>query len=216
MVKRPRSVRAPRALKTIDLVIGAALLAAAAGSALGIATYSDDRFGAFRVTWTTTEIPLTLDAISQQGGGDVEATTEVTTRNLTRALWTITITGGAARVQAVAIHVDVVAPNNDTTSKDAELPLGPTASVEVEVDVGLAQIPSDTTVSAPSLAAGREALNGTLSSTLGVGTWTIRVSLAPTAPGPLGGTEAFTIAPAATLTAYAGELSADTPEVTRG
>ena len=209
----PRNRAARVALQRVDLLIGAVLLVAAAGSAIGVVTYEDDRIAAFRVTWPTDDSEVDADAQTLAGPGDLEFSIDVATPNLTRAAWVVTVAGGAARVQDVAIRVEIVSPTNQTQAADATLPAGATASVDVPLEFDLAPVPEIVRVTGPSLDAARGALNATQSSTLGVGAWTVRVSLAPTAPGPLGGTETFTAQPRATLTAYAAELAPETPEV---
>lgn len=202
-------------MQRIDIVISAVLLVAALGSAIGIATYEDDRLAQFRVTWSTADEEITLSALTQAGAGDLEATLRVETLNLTRAAWVVTVAGGAARVQGVSIRVEVVSPSNETASADATLPAGPTASVDVPVEVPIATAPTTPSVRAASATAAIQALDATSGSTLGAGDWVVRISLAPSTPGPLGGAETFTVTPRVTFSSYAATVALDTPEVGR-
>lgn len=202
-------------MQRIDLIIGAILLVAAVGSAIGVVTYQDDRVGTFGVTWLLAQSEATLGPLTRTGGGDVEGSISITTSNLTRAAWVVTLGGAPARVQPVAIRVDVISPTNVTASVEATLPAGATASVEIPLDVDLASVPTVSTARAPSVEAARDALNATQGSSLGVGVWTVRVSLSPSAPGPLGGTETFTATTTVTLTSYSAEIILETPEVAR-
>lgn len=203
-------------MKRIDLVIGATLVVAAIASAAGVASYKDDRVGAFVVDWSTRDVSLDAPPLSQTGGGDLETAIDVTAANITRAAWVVTVAGAAARVQPVAIRVEIVSPTNASVSAEGELPAGPGASVDLPLELDLASVPVIERASGPTLDAVRGALNATQSSTLGVGVWTIRASIAPTTPGPLGGAESFTVTPALTLTVYEAVVSTDAPEVTRG
>lgn len=213
-VKRHRSLAAH--VKRIDLILGASLAVALAGSAIGVVTYEDDRVAGLAVTWATRDARVEAPAASVTGAGDAEIAVDVAQANITQAAWTVTVSGSAARVQPVAIRVEIVVPRtNETLTAEAELPAGPTASVDIPLAVDLAPVPDADRVSAPSVESARVALNATLSSSLGIGPWTIRVSLAPTAPGPLGA-ETFTIAAGATLTYYEADVTPETPGGTRG
>lgn len=202
-------------MQRIDVVIVAALVLAAAGSAIGVLTYEDDRRGVFEVAWTARTLELDVPQTAHAGAGSVETTVIVATMNLTSVLFDLTIGGGAPRVQATEVLVEVVSPTNDTTTVEAALPAGVAASVQVPVEVALASVPDAATVEGPNADAARDALNTTLSSSLGIGTWTVRVSFAPSAPGPLGAQEAHTVAGIATLSYYVGDLVLATPEVGR-
>lgn len=196
------------------LIVGA-LIVAAAGSLVGALTYEDDRLAEFTIDWTLQSATAEAEAVSHTGQGEVEATLDVATPNITSIAFAVTVSGGPARVQPTAVRVDVVSPTNDTTSLEGELPVGPAGSVELPVEVELATIPDATTITGPTLDTARRALNATLSSSLGIGTWTIRVSFAPTAPGPLGGQESHTVAAVADIEHYEGTLTVLGPEVGR-
>lgn len=214
-MKSGRVLRGARPLQRIDLLIGGILVLAIAGTVLGVATYEDDRLGGFGIAWREVEGEVDPDAVPQAGAGTVEILANVTQENLTRAIWTVTVSGSAARVQPVEILVEVVSPTNETLSAETSLPAGATASVDVPLEFDLAPVPNATRVTGPTLEAARSALHATQSSTLGVGTWTVRVSLSPSAPGPLGA-ESFTVDALAALTHYEADLIPETPEVSRG
>lgn len=201
-------------MQRIDAVIVAALVLAAAGSALGVLTYRDDRLATFEIAWTTRTHEAESDEVTHAGAGEVETTIEVDQPNATRITFDVGIGAGAARPAATAVRIDVVSPTNDTTSVETELPAGATGTINVPVEVELASVPTATSMTGPSLAAARNALNATFSSTLGMGTWTIRASFAPTLPGPLGD-EDHRLAAIATIESYEAELSLVTPEVPR-
>ncbi|HET6405264.1 MAG TPA: hypothetical protein VFH78_11505 [Candidatus Thermoplasmatota archaeon] len=201
-------------MQRIDVLIVAALVLAAAGSVLGVMTYTDDRLATFTIEWDLRTSEADAPPASRTGAGDVETTLDVTQRNLTRATFSVTVGGAAARVQPVAVRVEVVSPTNDTTAVEGELPAGPGASVTLPVEVRLAEVPNAPTIQGPSLEAARHALNETLSSSMGVGAWTIRASFAPGAPGPLAG-ETFTLVVRASLESYQGSVVLLGPEVGR-
>lgn len=200
-------------MQRIDVLIVGALVLAAAGSALGVVTYDDDRVGDFTVAWTlvTDELEATGDGIA--GPGVIETTLNVTSPNATSILFDVTLGGAAVRLQPTAILVEVVSPANDTTSAEGELPVGPTASVTIPVEVPLAPVPTETVVRGASLEGARLALNATLSSTLGIGTWTVRATFASTTPDALA--ESYTLAVVATVERYVGEVAIIGPEVGR-
>ncbi|HVM45347.1 MAG TPA: hypothetical protein VM582_05375 [Candidatus Thermoplasmatota archaeon] len=201
-------------MQRIDVLIVAALVAAAAASAVGIATYEDDRLASFTLAWTTRSETLDVPAVRQQGAGTVETTFAVERTNLTRVALSVTVSGAAARVQPVALHVELVSPTNASASAEGELPMGATGSIEVPVSMDLAPVPDAPSVTAPSFDAARRAVDASLSSTLGVGTWTLRATFAPGAPGPLGD-EAYTVEAVATLTFYEATVALVGPEVGR-
>ena len=202
-------------MQRIDALIVGVLLLAAAGSAIAVVTYEDDRLGEFAIEWNVRSTEVDGEPVSHTGAGEVETTLEIGQPNITSIVFEVTVSGGPARVQPTAILVEVVSPRNDSTAAESELPTGPTASVEVPVEVELASVPDATTVTGPSLDAARVALNSTLSSSLGVGTWTIRVSFAPSAPGPLGGQEAHSVTVVANVEHYEAAVNVLGPEVGR-
>lgn len=201
-------------MQRIDVLIVGALLLAAAGSALAVVTYEDDRIGAFNVTWTTRETELDAEPVSHTGPGEVETTVEIVERNITRIAFTVLLSGGPARLQPTAILVEVVSPTNESMTAEGELPVGPTGTIEVPLEFELAPVPGEASVTGTSLDSARDALNATLSSSLGIGTWTVRASFAPSTPG-LGGQEAHTLGARADVESYQGELALVGPEVGR-
>lgn len=201
-------------VQRIDVVIVAALVLAAALSAIGVATYEDDRMASFTITWNVRDEALEVPAVSHTGAGEAEATFDVARANLTVVEVVVGIEGAAARVQPTLVRVELVSPRNNTTAAEGELPLGPGATIEIPIEMPLAELPDAPTMTGPSLEAARRALNATVSSSLGVGTWTLRASFAPGAPGPLGD-EAHTLTAAVTLRYYEAELAVVGPEVGR-
>lgn len=201
-------------MRRIDLAIIAALALAAVGSAIGVVTYEDDRLAAFRVSWTTSQSEVEAPSATVTGPGDAETTFTLPQANLTRLDARVTVGGGAARVAATAVRVELVGPNNLTVAEESALPVGPTASVEIPLTIELAPMPESDRVTAPSAELARAALNGTLSSTQGMGPWTLRASFAPSAPGPLAG-ETYTVSALVTVTTYAADVAPQTPEVGR-
>jgi hypothetical protein len=203
-------VRAP--VQRIDLLIVAVLVVAGIGSAVGVLAYEDDRRASFRVAWAasdqTVEVPLDAD------GSGMTGTLDVSERNVTRALWTVTVRGGPARLTPIEVRVDVVAPDNTTGSVEGELPAGPTSSVAIEVPIELGPVPTTATWEGATLDDARARLAAASTTTNGTGTWTIRVALA--LGGPVGAPESVTATAAATFTTYAATLALETPEVARG
>lgn len=201
-------------MQRIDALIVGALIVAAAGSFLGAFAYEDDRLAEFSIDWTVQRTTALAEPVTHEGQGEVAAALDIATPNITSIAFTVTVSGGPARLQPTAVRVDVVSPTNNTTSLEGELPVG-TGSVELPVEVELAAIPDATTITGPTLDAARRALNAMLSSSLGTGTWTIRVSFAPATPGPLGGQESHTVAAVAQIKSYQGTLTVIGPEVGR-
>lgn len=200
-------------MQRVDLLIGLALAVALGGSLLGVATYDDARLAAFEVTWASAEVTFASEPASATGPSEVELTLQVDAVNITGGDVEITVGGQAARLQPVAIHVEVVVPGvNESFAADGELAAGPSASTTLSVPVALREAPDVATIEAASPDAARARLAAQHASTNGTGAWTIRVTLAPTAPGPLG-TEAFTVEARAVVTTYAAEVLVDTPEV---
>lgn len=199
-------------MQRIDVVILAALVLAAAASAVGALTYEDDRLAEFTIGWDVRTAAAASGSVAHAGAGEVETTIEIAQPNITTITFTVTLSGGPARVQPTAIRVEVISPTNDTTSVEGELPVGPTGSVDLPVELTLAPIPGATAATGPSMDAAQNSLNATLSSSLGIGTWTIRASFAPSTPG-IGGQEAHTLAASAAIEYYRAELSIVGPEV---
>lgn len=203
-------------LQRIDVLIVASLVVAAAGSAIGVIAYEDDRFSTFNVEWIarSEEMEIPGGGTAGAGPGEVELTLLVTRANLTRIVFDLTLGGDPVRVQPTAVRVDIVSPANNTTSAEDELPAGPTSSIDIPIELDVGSAPDATTARGSSLEVAREALNATASSDFGVGTWTIRASFAPTTPNALGG-ESYTARGTATLHYYEAELSLVGPEVGR-
>lgn len=201
-------------MQRIDALLVGVLVLAVVLSAAGAVTYDDDRLASFDVTWATSAEDVDIAAATHSGSGEVETTVAIERENLTHLTFTLSIGGGAVRLQPTAVHVDILSPTNDTTSAEAELPAGPTASIEVPIDIDLTEAPNATRVSASSLDAARGSLRSSFSSTLGTGTWRIVASFAPGAPGPLGD-EAHTVGGTVTLTSYEADVTPVSPEVGR-
>ena len=203
------------ALQRIDLLIGIALAVAVLGSAVGVATYDDARLGRFLGTWTTSQQEVSVEPTAGGAADTVEMAFDVAARNITEALVTVGVQGNAVRAAPVAILVEVVVPGmNETFSQEGELPAGPGAAAEVPVAIPIRAIPpaleGPIEASSPASAAG--IADDVYGSDVGVGNWTIRVTLSPTTPGPLG-QESFSVGATAVLTVYALELAPETPEV---
>ena len=202
-----------KALQRIDLLIGIALAVAIVGSAIGVATYDDDRLGGFLVTWRTAEEGAGSEQLTQTGAGTVELPLDVNAFNVTGGEVRVSVEGQAARVAPVSILVEVLVPGaNASFTEEGELPAGPAGSAEIVVPVTLRTLPDVERVTAGSLDAARAQLAAAHTSALGRGLWSVRVSLAPTAPGPLA-SEAFTLEAVAVLFTYAAEVAPDLPEV---
>lgn len=202
-------------MQRIDVILVATLVVAAAASAIGVLTYEDDRLGAFDVVWTTQTADVELPVMGVSPAGSVEIPLEIARANLTSIAFNMVATSATPLVQPTNVLVEVVSPTNDTTSAEAQLPVGPPGSIEVPVEVSLASVPDATRISGGTLDAARVALNATLSSSLGIGTWTIRVTFASSAPGPLGAVESYTAEGTATLAYYEGDLAPIGPEAGR-
>lgn len=207
---------APRRVQRIDVVIVAALILAAAGSAIGVMTYRDDRGGEFTVTWTTIVEEISADPIQIQGNSQGELNLDASLRNMTTAMVRVTIGGTLVRTAPAALLVEIMVPGlNETMSAEGTLPAGPPTRVTIEVPVDLGAFPTATSIRAASPEGAIAALDAQYGSATGTGGWVARVSVAPGAPPPLDATEPYDLSAVAEITTYRAEVSVDSPEVPR-
>lgn len=201
-------------MKRIDVVILAALLVAAAGSALGVMTYEDSRGALFRVAWTTTEETVEGEPQTMTGNGQVELALHVPMANVTGGNVTVDVTSEPGALAPIAVHIELTVPGiAEAFVLDGELPTASTGASFV-LPVELAALPNETTVRAAGPEAAEARLAQTQQSLLGRGNWTLIVSLATTTPDPLGAVQ-HTIDARATLQVYEPEVTVRTPEVPR-
>lgn len=201
-------------MQRVDVLIVAVFVLAAAGSAIGVLTYEDDRGGsAFSVTWTTETTELGPVDTTLQGAGDAVLEIPVELQNLTSLAFEVTVAGSAARVQPVQILVTVTGPDNATYEGEGQLAAGGPGSATIPVEVTLAEVPQETSAPGASFDAAAQALAERHTSTEGQGTWTITVSVAGSAPGPIA--ETYSISAAGTAETYRGEVTTSAPDVSR-
>lgn len=205
-------------MKRVDLLIGIVLALAAIGSAIGYVTYEDDRLGSpFLVEWTAEDLALDAVTATQTGAGDVELDFPVDATNLTRIQFNVAIASNAPRVQATQVRIEAFPPGgNESLVEEATLPAGSTSGTAIPLVFDLANLPrvERTTGGSPEDAAAR--LAAEFASTNGTGEWRFVVSLAPGAPGPVGGAETNTVTIDGTASRYEAEVRPETPEVSRG
>lgn len=201
-------------MKRIDAVILAALLVAIAGSVLGVMTYEDSRGSSFRVTWETREEVLEADPQSMTGDGQVELTLPVLFANVTGGNVSVDVASSPGALAPIAVRIEVRVPGiEEPFVTEGELPTA-SAGTTFTVPVRLAGLPNATTLRAASPEAARAQLADEHRSALGEGNWTIAVTLAATAPDPLGAVQ-HTIAATASLQVYEPEIVPLLPEVQR-
>ena len=201
-------------MKRIDVVILAALVVAAAGSALGVVTYEDGRGVQFRVTWATTEETVQAEQASLTGNGEAEVALPVPLRNLTGGEVAVAVGSAPGALAPIAVRIEITVPGlAEPIVSEEELPTASQgATFTVPVELGAA--PNETTVRATSADDAAARLAGTSASGVGFGNWTVKVSLATTVPDPLGAVS-HTIDVSATLQSYRPEAVPLTPEAGR-
>lgn len=197
-----------------DIAIAVVLVVAIAGSVVGVVTYDDARIATFDVAWSTQESEV-LVAEDTTSGGAIEIPFEVSQTNMTGLHLDVTVSSAAPRLAPVSVLVELVPPAGlNATSQEAEIPVGAAAgTVSVALEVSLSELPDVTTLTAASPDAARERLSQTANSTVGVGTWTLRVNVASTAPGGVGGAPTATVEAVGVATWYEAEVRVQTPEV---
>lgn len=202
-------------VQRVDMLIGVVLVVAVVVSAVGVATYEDDRLATFRVAWQETRVPLDEETATRQGAGSIEATLLVTGENLSRVELVLTIGGSGPRLQPVDVLVEVVPPAGlEPVQEEARLEVGPGGTIRVPVPIEVAAKPEDREVRASSPAAALDAASPA-NKTAGQGEWLVRVTFAPASPGPLSQGETFTLVAAGEAVGHRGTATPKTPEVGR-
>lgn len=201
-------------MKRVDVVILAALALAVVGSALAVVTYEDSRGSEFRVTWSTRQEALEAEPASLTGPGDAEITLPVLFANVTTGELVVEVASSPGALAPIAVRIEVTIPGvNESIVQEGELPTAsPGATFTVPVE--LATVPEETTVRAATPEAAAAQLARERTSRLGEGNWTVRVSLSPTAPDPLGAVQ-HTISLRADLQVFVPEIVVRAPEVER-
>ena len=202
-------------MQRVDFLIIGVLVVAGIGSALGALTYQDARGGgAFTVEWTTRDVAVEAAPASHSGAGDVELTVPVVEENVTRLALTVSISSSTARLQPTQVRVEVTPPDgNGSMVEETTIPVGASGNVEVPFTFDLGSVPDVDRVSAASPDAAAAQLAQEHARTNGTGEWRVVVSIAPAAPGPVGGAEAHTIGATGTATVYAANVRPMAPEV---
>lgn len=204
--------RTPRRVQRIDAVIIAALVLAAAGSAIGVMTYEDGRGSTLSVTWLTRLEEVSADPIAITGNDQGELTLNADLRNMTTATVRVTASGTLVRTSPTAILVEVTIPGIATPlAAEGTIPAGPPTSVTIEVPVTLGDVPTFATMRAGSPEAALAELDRAYGTDRGAGSWLVRVSTAPSAPGPLA-SEPYDVAAMAEIETFHAEVSVQTPE----
>lgn len=192
------------------IVLAVALLASVAG-ALG---YEDRRgAGTFLVGWTASEIELGADEATLAAPGDQAWTLQVNASNLTSVVVDVQVAFSAPVLQPLQARLEVTPPGGRAPqSVEFEVPIAPAGVAIASVEVELFEAPANASVEARSAeAALAQALPADASAAQGE--WTILLSLAGGAPGPLAGS--YDASYEATGRAIEGSARPDIPEVNR-
>lgn len=165
-------------MEKIDLaiiVVGViVVVAAVAGAALYGGPGAEQRFD---VAWNTetTELDAATASLGPSGGEET-FTFDVEQRNITEAVFTVTVDVGAGHLAQDDVTVTVTTPGGNETQESASIATGET-SATVEVTVDLAEVPDVSLVTAQSLEAALSDLTSQHASTAGVGNWTVTVNV---------------------------------------
>ncbi len=165
-------------MEKIDLaiiVVGViVVVAAVAGAALYGGPGGEQRFD---VSWETETTEL--DAASENlgaNGGEQEFTFDVDQRNITEALFTVTVSAGAGHLAQDDVTVTVTTPGGNETEGTGSITAG-ASSTTVEVTVELAEVPDVSLISAADREAALAELAAEHTDTAGVGNWTVTVTV---------------------------------------
>lgn len=203
----------PRRVQRIDVVIVAALILAATGSAIGVMTYQDGRGGEFSII--TRGITETIEAapIEITGNSEGELVIDIPLRNITLGLVRVTIEATLVRTAATEFLVQLTVPGlNETFSAEGTIPAGPPTAITIDVPVeGLPPLPQASSVRAMSPEAALAQLDAEHGSDVGAGQWLVLVSAASGAPGPLA-SEPYAVSATAEIGVYSMTVAFDTPE----
>ncbi|HET6397924.1 MAG TPA: hypothetical protein VFH47_00030, partial [Candidatus Thermoplasmatota archaeon] len=147
-------------MKRIDILIVAALAAAAIASAVGVLTWEEQGDQAYSATWSTETTRMDFPGRTHTGAGAAETTLEVTQANLTRGEVLVRVTSNAnARLQPVAFTVQLEVPGQEPVQAQGEFPAGASTAAttrEVRLTVDLAALPEARDVRAGSLDEARQ------------------------------------------------------------
>lgn len=197
-------------MKRADILIVTVLAASVVASVVGALTYTDERgAGAFLVSWTLREVELDAGALSLPGGGEETITFAVEASNLSRVTIDVQLASSVPAVQPVQLRIEATPPNGTPQSAEAQVAVGEQGA-SAQVEVRFFETPEAASVNARSPEA---ALRASLpaNATAARGAWTILVSVAGGAPGPLAGS--YAIEYAAMGEAIEGSARPDVPEV---
>jgi hypothetical protein len=172
----------------------------------------------FDVTFTSASLDLSAETQSQTGNGQTEVEVPIQRQNLTTVSFTVTVTGdAAARTAPRTVDVEVTPPvgsNASSQEKSGSLPSPSGGSVALDFEFRLASVPANTQMSGDSIDEVRQRVDDANSTTRGVGTWTITITVA-TADPLTGPTENYTIRVEPATSWYTADVTPQTPDVTR-
>lgn len=180
----------------------------------GALGYEDRRgAGTFLVGWTTSEIELGGDEATLAVPGEQVWTLQVNASNLTSVVVDVQVAFSAPVLQPLQARLEVTPPGGGASEvTEFEVPIAPAGAAIASVTVDLFAAPANATVEARSPdAALAQALPANASAAQGE--WTILLSLAGGAPGPLAGS--YDASYTATGRAIEGSARPDLPEVDR-
>lgn len=190
------------------IVLGVVVLASAVTGA--VLYEPDTRARTWNVDWNTdtTSLDPKSDSVGASGG-TVSLEFDVTQLNVTQGTFSTTVQAGSGHVSQDEIVVNVTAPNGKSSEDSTTLAAG-ASQTTLEVDVGLASVPTVATVQATNRSAALAMLAEDHLSRTGTGTWFVNVTVNHGGAG-IAGTHDIQVTP--TVGTYAATVTQATPDV---
>jgi hypothetical protein len=171
--------RIRKGLKPVDYVIGAMLVLALLGSAIGVATW-ESAPGAqdllFDASFPTYDFQFAAPDQTLASAGTKTFQVPVPVMNITSAKVTVTVKGTPPRAATKTIDISVEPPQLAKATKAGSLG-SQDPSTGVVVDLALASVPQAREVRAASEAEARSEIWANTTSIVGQGQWTVTVTL---------------------------------------
>jgi hypothetical protein len=206
-------------VQTVDVLIGVVVAVGLVGSIIGVAVYEEQGGSVpFDVTFTSSTLDLPAETASQTSNGQTDIEVPIQRSNLTTVSFTVTVTGdAAARTAPRMVDVEVTPPEGSNASsqeRSGTLPSPSGGSVALDFEFRLASVPAAMEMSGDSIDEVRQRVNEANSTTRGVGTWTVTITVA-TADPLTGPTENYTMRVEPATSWYSADVTPQTPDVTR-
>lgn len=201
-------------MQTIDQLNVAAVLVAVVGSVIAVAVYEPDT-GAqdFAIAWPTDQFAVQGANEQHTGAGEVTVAVIIPHNNVSKIAFEITVTVAGPRVQAQTFTVSASGPGIAPATATGSIPAGATeANVVVPLEVAVADVPTNESISAADEESAVAELNRTSGSDVGSGLWEVVISFAASGrPGPAA--ESHDVDVLATAHVWRAQVTPDLPEV---